>query len=105
MDYRAMLKDGRVVALDSTEALIHQASEPQLVLQVEGNLPDSLQPLVLRSKVSGNTGNWVLRINQYTDIRHILSELEKQAVTVNSLQVQEPDLEEVFLQIMDSRKH
>ena len=101
----AMLKDGRVVALDSTEALIHQASEPQLVLQVEGNLPDSLQPLVLRSKVSGNTGNWVLRINQYTDIRHILSELEKQAVTVNSLQVQEPDLEEVFLQIMDSRKH
>lgn len=100
----AMLKGGRVVAMDATEKLIHQASEPQVALQIEGDLPDSLQPLVLRHKVSGNSGNWVLRIRQYMDIGHILMELEKQQVPVISLQVQEPDLEEVFLQIMDSGK-
>ncbi len=99
-----MLKDGRVVAMDSTEALIRQASELQLVLQIEGELPESLLPLVLLSKVSSNIGNWVLRINQHTDIGYILSELKKQQVKVNDLKVQEPDLEDVFLQIMDSGK-
>lgn len=101
----AMLKGGRVVAMDSTDALIHQASEPQLVLQVEGDMPDSLRPLVLHGSVAGNTGTWVLRINQPSDIEQILAELRKHHVTVNDLQVQEPDLEDVFLQIMDSRKN
>ena len=101
----AMLKGGRVVAMDSTDALIHQASEPQLMLQIEGNLPDSLRPLVLHGNVAGNTGTWVLRLNQPADIERILAELRLNQVTVNDLQVQEPDLEDVFLQIMDSRKN
>lgn len=101
----AMLKGGRVVAMDSTDALIHQASEPQLMLQIEGNLPDSLRPLVLHGNVADNTGTWVLRLNQPADIERILAELRLNQVTVNDLQVQEPDLEDVFLQIMDSRKN
>ncbi len=101
----AMLKGGKVVAMDSTDALIHQASEPQLMIQIEGSLPDSLKPLVLHGSAANTTGTWVLRINRYFDIEQILAELRANHVTVNDLQVQEPDLEDVFLQIMDARKN
>ena len=100
-----MLKGGKVVAMDSTDALIHQASEPQLMIQIEGSLPDSLKPLVLHGSAANTTGTWVLRINRYFDIEQILAELRANHVTVNDLQVQEPDLEDVFLQIMDARKN
>src|SRR5450830_1765152 len=42
----AMLKAGKVVALDLTSALIMRISGSQLVVNLEGKLPDGLKPLV-----------------------------------------------------------
>ncbi len=101
----AMLKNGQVVALDSTAALIHQASDPRLFLQIEGDLPDTLKPLVLHRNALHSEGEWVIKIHQYSDIENILSELRHHQVVIKDLQVQEPDLEDVFLQMMDVQKN
>jgi ABC-2 type transport system ATP-binding protein len=101
----AMLKEGRVIALDSTEALIHQFSETQLVLQLGAELPQTLMPLVVKSQVTGQSGKWVLRIRHYAEIGRILAELGQCQVPVNALEVQEPDLEDVFLQLMETGRN
>ncbi len=100
----AMLKNGRVVALDTTEALLHRASESQLILRLDDDdLPDSLTPLVLQCEIAHTSRSWTLRISHFTDIETILSELRKHHVVINDLQFRQPDLEDVFLQIMDTR--
>ena len=102
----AMLKNGRVVALDTTEALLHRVAESQLILQLDDrDLPDSLKPLVSQCDIGHTSRTWTLRISHFTDIEKILSELRKYHIVVNDLQFRQPDLEDVFLQIMDSRQN
>lgn len=99
----AMLKNGHIVALDTTEALLHRVSESQLILRLDnGELPDLLKPLVLQCATDQTSKIWTLRISHFTDIEKILSELRKYHIVIHDLQFKQPDLEDVFLQIMDS---
>lgn len=100
----AMLKNGQLVALDTTEALLHRASEPQLTLRLDGKeLPDSLKPLVLQADIADTSATWILRVPHVTDIGKILAELGNHHIVIHDLQLKQPDLEDVFLQIMDTR--
>ncbi len=102
----AMLKNGSVVALDTTEALLHRVSESQLILQLDNyDLPDPLKPLVSQCDISPAYRTWTLRINHFTDIEKILTELRQHHIAIRDLQFRQPDLEDVFLQIMDTRQN
>lgn len=101
----AMLKAGQVVALDSTAALIKRISGSQLVLQLaSGRLPNSLVPLVSHPDelVSGN--KYTLRVGEYGDVEPILAQLRLAGVVIDDMQLQQADLEDVFLQIMEGKK-
>ncbi len=101
----AMLKAGKVVALDSTSALIKRISGSQLVLRLaRGALPDALKPLVSHPDelVSGN--KYTLRVNEYVDVEPILATLRESAVVIEDMQLQQADLEDVFIQIMEGEK-
>ena len=105
-DRIAMLKNGTVVALDTTEALLHRVSESQLILQLDhSDLPDSLKPLISQCDVGHATSTWMLKITHFTDIEKILSELRQHHIAINDLQFKQPDLEDVFLQIMDKQRN
>ncbi len=105
-DRIAMLKNGTVVALDTTEALLHRVSESQLILQLDhSDLPDSLKPLISQCDVGHDTSTWTLKITHFTDIEKILSELRQHHIAINDLQFKQPDLEDVFLQIMDKQRN
>ena len=102
----AMLKNGSVVALDTTEALLHRVSESQLILRLDNqDLPDSLKPLISQCDISPAYRTWTLHIQHFTDIEKILTELRKHHIAINDLQFRQPDLEDVFLQIMDTRQN
>ncbi len=100
----AMLKSGKVVALDTTAALIRRISGVQLVVQLAlGDLPSSLKPLVLRpDEVQlGNTNNkFVLHINDYAEVEHILAKIRENGAVIEDMHLQKADLEDVFLQVM-----
>ncbi len=101
----AMLKAGQVVALDSTAALIKRISGSQLVVELSsGRLPESLVPLVTHPEelVSGN--KFTLRVGEYGDVEPILAQLRLAGVVIDDMQLQQADLEDVFLEIMEGEK-
>lgn len=101
----AMLKAGKVVALDSTSALIKRISGSQLVVRIaQGTFPAALKPLVSHPDelVSGN--KYTLRVNEYTDVEPILATLRQSGVVIEDMQLQQADLEDVFIQIMEGEK-
>ncbi|AKZ61859.1 ABC transporter ATP-binding protein [Herbaspirillum hiltneri N3] len=101
----AMLKFGKVVALDSTDALIKRISGSQLVLRLKsGGLPDSLRPLVTHPEELLSGLKYTLRVNDYNDVEPILSALRQGGAVIDDMQLQQADLEDVFIQIMGDVK-
>lgn len=100
----AMLKDGEVVALDTTDGLIRRISESQLVLQLkEGTLPESLLPLVSHADLSRPMKRYILRIDDYAEVEGILARLRANGAVIGDMQLQQADLEDVFIQIMNGK--
>lgn len=101
----AMLKSGKVVALDSTDALIRRISGSQLVLRLkQGKLPDSLHSLVTHPEELLSGLKYTLRVTDYNDVEPILAQLRQSGAVIEDMQLQQADLEDVFIQIMGGAK-
>lgn len=97
----AMLKSGKVVALDSTAALIGRISGSQLVLRLSGSkLPPSLHALVSHPDELLYGGQYTLRVNHHDEIEGILAKIRESGAKLEDLQLHQADLEDVFIQIM-----
>ncbi len=101
----AMLKAGQVVALDSTAALIRRISGSQLVINLaSGTLPASLAPLVTHPEQLVSGTKFTLRVAEYADVEPILAQLRNAGAVIDDMQLQQADLEDVFLEIMEGNK-
>jgi ABC-2 type transport system ATP-binding protein len=101
----AMLKSGKVVALDTMSQLIKRISGSQLVVRLaRGALPDGLKPLVSHPDelITGN--KFTLRVNDYAEVEPILATLRQAGVVIDDMHLQQADLEDVFIQIMEAEK-
>jgi len=97
----AMLKSGKLVALDSTTALIRRISGSQLVVSLKnGVLPEGLKPLLSHPE-EGNRHS--LRINEFSEVETILAQLRASGATIEDMQLHQADLEDVFIQIMEEK--
>jgi len=95
----AMLKQGRIVALDRTDRLLKLHSGCYVELRLDGALPDSLQVLVAERRDDGTVR---LGLPDYGGLENVLRILREDGVHIQELEVMQPDLEEVFVQIMRS---
>lgn len=94
----AMLKQGRVVALDSTANLLARLSGGHtLNLRLRS---DECLPSSLRSRAEEHDGVWVFRLAGFGEIEGILVELREAAVTIDDLRLTQTDLEDVFVSVM-----
>jgi ABC-2 type transport system ATP-binding protein len=96
----AMLKQGRVVALDSTSALLKAASGNVLQFKIDSELPASLKA---GARVTG-------RVVQYpaTDalaIESYLAAAREARLTLQDIEIRRADLEDVFLEVMKQHAH
>jgi ABC-2 type transport system ATP-binding protein len=93
----AMLKQGRVVALDTTQNLLrlHSGCYVELRLQPD-RLPESLAGLVAERL----EGGYRLALRDYTELERVIAELRAAGAVIQELEVMQPDLEEIFVQIM-----
>ncbi|MBC7455583.1 MAG: ABC transporter ATP-binding protein, partial [Massilia sp.] len=97
----AMLRAGKVVALDTMSALIRRISGSQLIVHVaSGTLPDGLRHLVVQDD-NQNDKKFSLRVNEYAEVEQILAALRSAGVVIDEMQLQQADLEDIFMQIMD----
>ncbi|WP_426174557.1 ABC transporter ATP-binding protein [Massilia sp. TWR1-2-2] len=97
----AMLRAGKVVALDTMSALIRRISGSQLNVHLaSGALPAELRHLVTHEH--GQSGRkFSLRVNDYAEVEQILARLRESGAVIDEMQLQQADLEDIFLQIMD----
>jgi ABC-2 type transport system ATP-binding protein len=93
----AMMKEGRIVALGSTAGLLAEFS--QRVLRVK--LERGALPAALAARAAAEPGGgWRIPIADVAHVEEALRELRTAGAAVASLEVVEPDLEEVFVKIM-----
>ena len=101
----AMLKLGKVVALDSTAALIKRISGSQLVVKLaEGTLPASLHALLSHPDEVNAEKKYTLRVTDPAEVESILARLREANLKIEDMQLHQADLEDVFIQIMDGGK-
>lgn len=93
-----MLKLGRLVALDSTRNLLRGFSGIHLRLRLAGgSLPEPLWPMLAAAQVSGE---YVLALREFGDVENVLGRIRESGIEVVAMELQQPDLEEVFVAIM-----
>jgi ABC-2 type transport system ATP-binding protein len=95
-DRIAMLKAGRVVALDATANLIRRHHALYLRVRLDGPVPAGLGA----REVPSEAGLHTFRLDDSTELEPALRALRESGSRVLELEVAQPDLEEVFVQIM-----
>ncbi len=95
----AMLKQGRIVALDRTDRLLRMHSGCYVKLRLDSALPATLKAFVTERR---DDGAFRLALPEYSGLEDVLRVLRESGVRIQELEVMQPDLEEVFVQIMRS---
>jgi len=93
----AMLKQGRVVALDSTQNLVRSVSGRQVRLRLA---PEGLPPGLEGIRVGSENGTHLLALDDYPDLERVMGTLRQAGSRVLEMEIVQPDLEDVFVQIM-----
>lgn len=92
----AMMKQGEIIALDTTENLLKRIPGKELQLTLNQAIPHHLQHLVRTT----NGFKYKLVLSEIAQIESILSLLKNEQITVLDFQLNEADLEDVFIQMM-----
>jgi ABC-2 type transport system ATP-binding protein len=98
-DRIAMLKQGRIVVLDTTKNLLrntHAGCHVDVWLD-EDRLPEALAPLAVEHPVPGT---WRLALKDYAELEGVLAALRASGVRLEEMEIVRPDLEEAFVHIM-----
>jgi len=95
----AMLKQGRIVALDTTANLLRVARRTQK--RVRMRLSGGVLPPAILARHPVQDGDAIsIALEAYDDLEQILAELRLAGESVQDLEVVQPDLQDVFMQVM-----
>jgi ABC-2 type transport system ATP-binding protein len=93
----AMMKQGEIVALDSTANLLNKFAGKNLKLTLgDVHLPANIQPLLK----SQEQGIFTFHLKDMAQIEMVLSALSTHNIKVLDMQLNEADLEDVFLSLV-----
>lgn len=91
----AMLKAGRVVALDTTANLLRRFSVHTLRLRTDGAMPAELTRGAAQSG-----GWWSWPFDGFDEVEPLLARIRATGCRIDDLEIGKPDLEEVFVRVM-----
>ncbi|MBV2235885.1 MAG: ABC transporter ATP-binding protein [Sterolibacterium sp.] len=93
----AMLKSGRIVALDSTSNLLQRFSAHTLRFRLAGG---AALPAALAARAEHCDGTWCMALTDFQEIEALLAELRVQGCVLEEMEIGKPDLEDVFVRLM-----
>ena len=91
----AMLKNGKVVALDNTSSLLKNASSNVLRFKLDAQLPPAL---AAQARVTGRIVQFPA--NDAAQIEHYLAAVRSAGLVAQDVEIRKADLEDVFLDVM-----
>ena len=94
----AMLKAGRVVALDTTPNLLRRFSVHSLRLRTGGTMPPEIA-----HGAAENGGWWSLPFDGFDEVEPLLARIRASGCRIDDLEIGKPDLEEVFVRVMQGQ--
>jgi ABC-2 type transport system ATP-binding protein len=94
----AMLKNGRVVALDKTSALLAGTAHQMMRFKTDDALPDAVAS---RARVTGRIAQ--VAAHDAAEVEATLATLRQAQVRIEDLEIGRADLEDVFVGIMQGR--
>ncbi|MFT3847537.1 MAG: ABC transporter ATP-binding protein [Propionivibrio sp.] len=96
----AMLKQGRIVALDTTRNLLARFAGHTLSLRLTDSerLPERLRAIAI-----DQGQNRVFRLNGLDEIEPLLADIRRSGCVIEDLHLTQTDLEDVFVSVMQGR--
>jgi len=95
----AMMKQGKIIALDTTANLLNSLGSIQVRLKLNpARLPESLNYLL----ITQDDRVFKLSLNHLAELETVLRTLREAGATVEELDVTKPDLEDVFLKLVQA---
>jgi len=95
----AMLKNGRVVALDHTSALLKAASGNVLRFKIDAELPPAL---AAQARITGRIVQ--LPAHDALEIERYLAAVREAGLRAEDIEIRKADLEDVFLEVMTQNR-
>ena len=98
----AMLKAGRIIALDTTDALLNtmQSTSRELRVQLKEKLLTHADWSQYLDADDQEGKRLIIPIREYTEVETILKNLREAQLQIDKLELIQPDLEDVFLHVM-----
>ena len=93
----AMLKQGRIVALDSTRNLLARFAGRSLNFRLGG---EKALPEALARRATLSDGLWSIRLANLDEVEPLLASLRSAGCRIEDLQLTQADLEDVFVGLM-----
>jgi len=93
-----MLRGGRLIALDRTQALLQRLADVQVRLRLRGELPPALRA----QAVEQGDGRVRVRVAAAAEVEGVLAACREAGVGIEEIEVGHADLEDVFMQMMAS---
>jgi ABC-2 type transport system ATP-binding protein len=94
-DRIAMLKAGKIIALDSTENLLLNQSSLTMRFRTQSPIP-----VLITATASGESYWFDVQIQSYGEVERVLSTLREGGCEVLEMEIVRPDLESAFVRIM-----
>jgi ABC-2 type transport system ATP-binding protein len=95
----AMLRAGRVVALERTAALLQRFSAHVVRFKTDHALPPAL---AARARVTGRIAQ--IKVHDALEVEQVLATLRQAGVVLEDVEVHKADLEDVFLELMAQQR-
>ncbi|QLI81821.1 ABC transporter ATP-binding protein [Chitinibacter fontanus] len=93
----AMLKRGELIALEDKDTMMQRGAARSVILKLKpAQLPASLQSLLIKQ----HEGRFELKLADCNGLEAILAALRAEQITLKDLEITQPDLEEIFVQMM-----
>lgn len=93
----AMLKQGKIVALDTTPNLLARFSGRTMKVQIANA---ELLPAELRARAVRQEAHWIFPLTGLDEIEMLLAQLRAAGCVIEDLSLTQTDLEDVFVKIM-----
>ncbi len=93
----AMLKRGELIALEDKNTMMQRGAARSVILKLKpAQLPASLQSLLIKQ----HDNRFELKLADCNELEAILAALRNDNIKLKDLEITQPDLEEIFVQMM-----